>query len=52
MLAIMEQGRPRGGQAETLVLGRHMRGPGKSAEAERTGKGHGFRVRGQSPGGQ
>lgn len=41
MLAITEQGRPRGGQAATLVLGRHVRGPGKSAEAERTGKGHG-----------
>ena len=52
MLAITEQGRPRGGEEETLVLGKHMWGPGKSAEAEWMGKGHGFRVRGQSPGGQ
>ena len=52
MLAITEQAKPRGGQAETLVPGRHMWGPGKSAEAEWMGKGHGFRVRGQSPGGQ
>lgn len=52
MLAITEQGRPKGGQAETLVLGRHMWGPGKSAEAERMGKGYGFRERGRSPGGQ
>lgn len=49
MLAITEQGRPKGGQAGTFVLGRHMWGPGKSAEIKRTGKVHWFGVEDQDP---